>query len=336
VTVPYKGSARRVHPSWDEIKGFMDADDPTLHPIDGTPPVSIFLDPRGPRIGLRTPLPEGDVAGVHPLAEIEIRVTSFHSKRQLEVSTGNPGLFPYFFVFALSLADRIQLDGSDVRMALGDSLDRWRNLLRQSTMLSEEKQTGLAGEVWMLERLFASMGHSALDAWTGPRGEAHDFRVGNREFEVKTTRTERRMHSISSPTQLVPSPGRQLFLLSVQFAAAGTAGGASLADRVRAARSLFEPFGRSAEFDALVVTKYGISEATADHYHERLQLRSKPYLVPITPTFPSLREDDILAIPRDEMQRISRVQYSLDVSGLGFPDGSAEFGALLPEGKVAP
>jgi len=335
MTVPGNDSARRVHPSWDEFKGFMEAGDPTLHPIDGTPSVSVFVDPVGPRIGLRTALPDGDVADIHPLAEIEVRVTAFHGNRQLEVSTTNPGLFPYFFVFALSLADRIQLDGADVRMALGVSLDRWRNLLRQVTMLSEEKQTGLAGEVWMLERLFASSGHSALDSWTGPRGEAHDFRVGDKEFEVKATRTERRIHSISSATQLAPSPGRNLFLLSVQFANAGAAAGASLADRLRTVRRLFEPFGRAGEFDALLLARYGISEANADHYRDRLQLRSKPYLVPITPRFPSLQENDILAIPRAEMQRISRVQYTLDVSGLGFADGSAEFAALLPEGKGA-
>jgi hypothetical protein len=200
-------------------------------------------------------------------------------------------------------------------------------------MLSEEKQTGLAGELWMLERLFAFSAGGALDAWTGPRGEAHDFRVGEREFEVKATRTERRVHSISSPTQLVPSPGMELFLLSVQFAGAGAAGGASLAERVRAARELFEPFGRAAEFDSLLLAKYGIGEATAGHYRERVQLRSKPYLVPVTPTFPSLREDDILAIPREGMERISDVRYRLDVSGLGFPDGSPEFLAILPQGK---
>lgn len=325
----------RVHPSWDEIKVSLESGDPSLHVIDGDPPVALFLDPGGPRVGLRTPLASGEPGALRALAEIDVRLVLLHGDRLLEISTGNRALFPFFYAFALALADRVQVDRVEVRAALADSLDRWRNLLRQATMLSEDQQTGLFGELWVLRRLFATLAGESLDAWTGPRGEAHDFRVGETEFEVKTTRAERRVHTISGLNQLVASPGHTLYLISLQFAAAGAVGGRSLAERVTIVRELLDPLGRAEEFDAIMHARYGLTEANRIQYRERVHLRSEPFLVPVSDNFPCLLEEDILAIPRPGMQRISDVRYRLDVSGLGFPDRSSEFLALLPDGASA-
>jgi hypothetical protein len=320
----------RTHPSWDEIKGFLATGDPSLHVIDGDPPVSIFLDPDGPRIGLRTPYRETGFLPARPLAEIDLRIGSAGGQGQLEISTTNPSLFPYFYSFAMSVADRIQMEGEEVHSSIERSLDQWRALLRQGSMLSDEEQTGLMGELWMLKRLANVSASDALRAWTGPRGEAHDFRVGDSEFEIKTTRTERRIHHIGSLTQIVPSPNRSLYILSLQFAAAGAAEGRSLDQRLGEIRAIFEPAGLAGDFDALVLARYRIGEAERAYYRDRLQLRSPPYLVRVTEDLPCLRPEDILAIPRHEMERISDVRYRIDVNGLGFADDSPEFLALLP------
>jgi hypothetical protein len=265
------------------------------------------------------------------MARIEIRDVVVRGQTFLEISTASPALLPHFYAFALSVADRIQVGGEPPMLAIRDSLAQWRDLFRQVATLSDEEQTGLLGELWVLDRLFGSLGSDALEAWTGPRGEAHDFRLGVREFEVKATRTERRIHWITSTTQLVPSPGRELFVLSVQFAAAGAGPGVSIRDRVRGLEALLEPQGRIPEFEALLQTRYGLSLDDAEHYGDLVQFRSEPRLIPVTDELPCIRAEDILAIERPEMERVTDVLYRLDVAGLGYPDGSAEFLEVLPE-----
>lgn len=322
-------SSTRPHPTWDELASLVESDDPTLHVIDGEPPVYIFIDPAGPTMGLRTPF-DGTTLEVRPLAEIEIRQGSYGGRPVMELATGSAPLFPYFYAFALALADRIQVDALDVAQAVEQSLGQWRALLRQVAMLSDEEQTGLMGELWMLRRLMRSSASTAIDAWVGPRGEAHDFRIGTAEFEVKSTRGERRVHLITTSSQLVPSPGCTLYVLSLQFAAAGSSAGVSISELLDELRLEFDASGLRDAFDALLLSRYGVGAANRGYYRERLKLRSDPYLVHVSDDFPCLRQDDILAISRAGMDRISDVRYRLDVSGLGSPDGSAEFLSVLP------
>jgi hypothetical protein len=324
---------RRPHPSWDELSPFLESDAPSLHALDGEPPVAIFIDPGAPRVGLRIPLGDEDFTQDAPLAEIEIRTGLINGARNLEVTTSNSTLFPIFFPFVLTLADRVQLERVAVGAAVAESLDKWRDLLRQAAMLSEDAQTGLMGELWFLDRLADTSPQAAIAAWTGPQREAHDFRIGDREFEVKTTRGERRIHVISNMTQLVPSPGHELYVLSLQFAASGAVGGQSLAESLQQVRDRFDRAGLAQEFDRRLRLGYGLLGSSWDFYRERLQLRSSPALIPVTPDFPSIRQEDILAIARPGMNRVTDIRYRLDMSGLGFEEGSPEFASLLPEAE---
>lgn len=327
---------RRLHPSWDELRGFLESDAPSLHPIDGEPPVSIFIDPAAPRLGLRIPLGGDDFTQEAPLAEIEIRTGLINGERTLEIATSNPILFPIFFPFVLTLVDRVQIERAAVGAAVTASLDQWRDLLRRAAMLSEDVQTGLMGELWMLDRLADQSPDTAITAWTGPEREAHDFRVGDREFEVKTTRGERRIHVISNMTQLEPSSGHELYVLSLQFAAAGAMGGRSLAERLQQLRDRFEHAGLVQEFDRRLKNGFGLDRSNWNFYRERIQLRSRPALIPVTPEFPSIRTEDILAIAREGMTRVTDIRYRLDMTGLGFEEGLPEFASLLPDAETRP
>jgi hypothetical protein len=321
---------RRPHPGWDEMRTFLESGAPSLHVLDGTPRVSIFVDPEAPRIGLRVPLGAAEYAQEAPLAEIDAHVGLVDGEQTLTISTGNASLFPIFFPFALSLADRLQLEHADVGAAVKASLDQWRALLRQAAMLSEDEQTGLMGELWMLERLALRAPAVAIDAWTGPDREAHDFRIGDREFEVKTTRGERRVHVISNMTQLVPSLERSLYILSLQFAASGAVGGSSLAERLEDLRGIFDRHGLATDFDRLLQSGFGLDPSNWHFYRQRLLLRSRPVLIPVTDDLPSIRQGDVSAIPRPGMERVSDVRYRLDLTGLGFEEGSQEFNSLIP------
>jgi hypothetical protein len=269
------------------------------------------------------------------LAEIEFASEWRNGEHRLEIKTENPQLFEPFYGLILSIADRVQLDGEEVGRAVDDALMVWQGLLRKSTMLSAEKQLGLFGEIWFLNRLIQAQGPKALESWVGPRGQAHDFRIDLNEFEVKSTRAERRIHHISSVTQLVSSPGRALYLISLQFGAAGEGPGESLADRIAAVRLTIRGMDADAvsDFDELLLNGYNLQPESEAWYPDKLILRSLPHLIPVLEDTPCLRPDDILAIPRREMERVQDLSYRLDVTGLGWADGSDEFLSVVPHGS---
>lgn len=322
-------------PTWEEFATHLRSPAPVLVRLRGEPPVDLFVEASGSRLGLRVATSDltADVLSDAPLASLQIATVRLGGGDHLEIATTASELFPYFFAFALSIADRIQLDGATPAAALRRSLRDWRALLERVALLTPEHQLGLLGELWLLDRLIDVYGAAALDAWTGPKGEAHDFRAGTYEFEVKTTKGEHRRHLISSDSQLVASPGHELYLLSVQFAAGGTPG-RSLRDAIEALQSRCARLRAEAKFARALEAAFHLTPATWRDYTVRMQLRTPPLLVPITDSFPRITLSDVLAIPRAEMMRVSDLRYRVDVDGLGWEDGTPEFLAVLPRNHL--
>jgi len=287
-------------------------------------------------MGFRAAFDGPNPAEKSPLAEIRSEFKTIDGTQVLDLVARTPSLFPYFYAFVLSLADMIQVDAVPVPQAVDRALDQWHSLLRRAAMLSDEEQTGLAGELWMLDRLADGSPSASLAAWTGPGGEAHDFRLGINEFEIKSTRGERRIHSITTLSQLVPSPAHDLFIVSIQFAAAGAIGGESLRDKIVRIREHLDFVGLGSAFDDVLQRRYGITPETTEYYRERIQLRTDPVLVRVTDDLPSLRRSDLDAIDRPGMERVLDVRYRLDLSGLGWPDGSPDFLAIIPKANSEP
>jgi hypothetical protein len=79
-------------------------------------------------------------------------------------------------------------------------------------------QIGLLGELMVLRTLMIPcLGPAAIDQWSGPEWERHDF-VGDRlHLEVKTTRKSRHEHEISRLDQLRVPRGCQLLVVSIQL-----------------------------------------------------------------------------------------------------------------------
>jgi hypothetical protein len=319
-------------PTWDEFADHLRVPAPVLVRLQGQPPVDLFVDDQGRRMGLRAGATglAADSFPHSPFAALRIAMISLEGGVHLEVATTDTDLFPYFFAFCLTIADGIQLDGATPDAALRRALRDWRALFEQLAMLTPERQLGLLGELWLLDRLLDVHGATALDAWTGPRAEAHDFRIEDREFEVKTTSSEHRNHVISSDSQLTASPGRTLYLLSLQFAAGGP-NARSLANVVEAIRSRTDLMGIASRFDELLEATFQLSSSTLGHYTKRMQLRSPPLLVAVTESFPRVTRADILSIPRSEMVRISDLRYRVNLEGLGWEDGTDGFLGVLPK-----
>ena len=84
--------------------------------------------------------------------------------------------------------------------------------------MDKSVQVGLFGELLVLKSLMIPcLGPAAVDQWSGPEWERHDF-VGDRlHLEVKTTRKSRHEHEISRLDQLRVPEGCQLLLASIQL-----------------------------------------------------------------------------------------------------------------------
>lgn len=321
-----QATAKLLLPSWDHLRSqYIEPGIPATFVLRSRPHIGLFLDEDAGRLGIRM---EGAAAADIPLrlSSMEIRDVSADGIRALELSVAEPQLFRPFFLFATDVAPRLT-DGEPAALAVTRALDEWRTLLRQDGLLSEERQQGLYGELWVLSRLIAA-GEDAVAAWTGPLAAAHDFRLHGRDIEVKTTRSARRVHLVNGLSQLTPAPDAPLFLLSLRVEDAGE-GGRSLAEAVEAAAlALAEP--RRPVFWELV-ERSGYRPDDAHRYLIRWRLADPPRLVPVDDRCPRLTRKALGELPAFfRATRILDVSYQIDVDGMGVPDGSDEFLQIIP------
>jgi hypothetical protein len=250
-------------------------------------------------------------------------------ERHLEVWTQSRGLFANFYRFIADVVDYVSVEEMPPSVALAQALQNWDALLGRKSILSEERQAGLFGELWLLKRLIGAKGElTAIDAWVGPFGQAHDFRIDKEEFEVKTTSGRRRVHTINGVGQLQPSPQCRLYLLSLQLADAGS-GGSTLSEFIDAlSKSLATAAGKDRLWTALGNIGYRTPEGR--FYNKRRKLRDAALLVPILDGIPRLTSEAIARLPPNfAPERILRVSYDVDFSGFGYLDGTDEFHSVL-------
>ena len=321
------------HLEWRHFRELVEQGVPAIQPVSGSPEILVFVDEAGSRIGLRMPIDGGMAVEPSPVAEIEVGRVMIGGQTHLEITTRAAGLFAEFYALLEELADRVQLRGETPEVAFRTTMSNWKALLRPAERMSDEQRIGLFGELLVLHRLLVLHGLDAVAAWTGPLGEQHDFRIGEDEIEVKTTSSRKRVHLISSLEQLEPSPGRNLYLLSIQLEPAGSDAGRTLPELVDGVRALI-PSGSAARdgLETALLVTWRYSDLHASAYRERLQMRTASVLVEVSLDFPRLTPSFIAKLPGSH--RIADVQYRLAVDGLGHEDGSVEFAAVLP-GEMA-
>lgn len=172
----------------------------------------------------------------------ELRASSLLVKRHLrfdqwtgisgEVFKANRLIFPaeehYTAATAFLAEELLRKDAiSSLQNGFSETEPLIEMMLRRTT-LSEDELLGLIGELRFLDVLLSVASDStqralAVDAWRGHEQTSRDFVFGNAAVEVKTTRSDRSVHHISSPMQVDPrrsesnEPLEQLNLLSLGF-----------------------------------------------------------------------------------------------------------------------
>jgi len=303
-----------------------------VHRISTSPFVEIYGDGVTRRIGLWIEVePHTTIPANHlGLALIAVRVLVRNGRSILEVSTGSTALQRQFYHFAMAVAERVIVEGLPATQAVDLELGCFAELLGSLPILGIERQIGLMGELLFLELLVERFGAVSVEAWLGPQGEPHDFRIKDREFEVKTTSSVKRVHTIHGADQLVPSKGCTLSLISIVLGPPGAGNGRSLAD-------LVAQLGNRLASDNVASLKFlsalessGYRTVDSVHYTRKFIMRRPMALVPVDHLFPTISRPVIQRILDTKASRVESIQYDVNVEGLECDETSTEFGAAIP------
>ncbi|QCV94182.1 PD-(D/E)XK motif protein [Acidipropionibacterium acidipropionici] len=221
-------------------------------------------------------------------------------------------------VFAALADDIIRRLSSDVPSApaeIQSALEEWRRLLRPAKEMTPEARRGLFGELVVLGWLARRNPQFALDVWTGPSGDCHDFTTANGDLEVKASSKEGLTVDISSLRQLDVTDGHDLTL--IRLGVVDTPDGQSIRDKVE------ELVGLGVSRWSLYTKIKEVGLNVRDNPDPgRYAIASEVSAWRITSDFPGLRYGDL---PGEWRDAISKVKYTLDlVSAPGRLDDELE------------
>lgn len=124
-----------------------------------------------------------------------------------------------FTPFCVEIIDAVVREARDPWKAVAASVRAWRSAWKAAQpAMDKTVQVGLFGELLVLRTLMIpTLGPFAVDHWSGPETERHDFVSSSVHIEVKATRRSRPEHEISRLDQLHSPPGTELLFVSVQL-----------------------------------------------------------------------------------------------------------------------
>ena len=320
-------------PAWDQIEEYIDSGTPMLQEIAGEPRLELFLRGGAEEMGLQIPVEPDAEAIVNPLKEFHVHKIKIEDECYLQVHTKSSNLFKPFFHLVAIISDSIQYDHESPADAITKAIHEWDALLKKESLLTEQVQIGLFGELIILEKQIERGGVGVFNSWTGPLQEPHDFRMVPAELEVKTTKSNTRQHIISSLSQLVPSKDCRLYLVSVVLEPAGS-GGETLPERIDKLRELLKPDINILErFNSILAgNTIGYKDKDALYYGERYRMRVPLSLIEVDEMFPRITRGMLSENLGDRVaSRILNANYSIDVENMGFVEGTDEFSSIFYE-----
>lgn len=205
------------------------------------------------QLHLLIPVERGPLgAAPSDLNGLKVRHRRLESGEVLDLSAP-PSHEQVFTPFCVEIVDAVIRQSRDPWKAVSATIRAWQSAWKPARQSMDKiVQVGLFGELLVLRSLMIpALGPVAVDQWSGPDSERHDFVSDQLHIEVKTTRKSRAEHEISRLDQLrVPAECRLLFV-SVQLEES-VGGDESLATQVDAIVDLLR--GDAAALD-LFMTK---------------------------------------------------------------------------------
>lgn len=305
-------SERHLRP--EGLSEFLAAGVPTLVPIEGDPKCFLVIEPALQRVAVRVPWSAGELPDLTSYRHFLAETTARDGARWGEFGAIGSDVLLDAYPIICAVADRVQQHHEPFAVAVREVLETYHELLRGIGRLSDHEEVGLFGELWLLDRLIDGQGEAvAVHAWRGAISEEHDFGLPDDDVEVKTTMSETRRHWVGTATQLEPTTGRPLWLLSLQVTSAGV-GGLSLPELIASLRLRIVDGAVRAVLEERLGRVRWRDEQTA-LYGRRFRLRTDPAVFRIDDDFPAVTPGK-LAAAGIAVQRLAAVTYLVDLSGL--------------------
>jgi hypothetical protein len=304
--------------TWQNFKDtVLTAGEERMHLVSETPYIALFADRGGRRIGMLIDLPENSPE-IHPntLRRFSVETLARNGRRCLGIHCVEHRYFQEAYFLFCAIADAVLVESMSVADAFSRELRAFQAIAEEATRLTLDRQVGLFGELLVLEQLIVSADHTAVGGWTGPLREPHDFRIGDIELEVKTTRGNKRIHTINGLAQTVASNGYRLNFLSIVLAPAGTGVGMSLPEQVTAIAARLANTSSIADFLVRLLAT-GFDVADAPLYPRRWTLRAPIFAVPVGTGFPAISKEILEEGMADSFSRLNDLSYSVSLEGLG-------------------
>lgn len=295
----------------DTLETYFRSGTATTHRVNDSPEIHITIDGPGQKVSILTPR-NGMVLDTAQLRRVTTGIDVRGGVEWVRLTLDARGMYAEAYGLAISMVQTMR-GGATFAAASSAAMTNMKALLANRPQISEEKQIGLFGELLLFCRLLDAFDEfTVLDWWLGPLAEERDYAFPTFDAEVKTTLRESRAHVIHGAGQLEPSPGRALWLVSVQVTrAGGDPNGIGLPGLVNEIRQRLT--GTRERFVSHL-TSQGWDDDDSLMYPTKYVLRSMPAAYLVDDEFPAVTPDRLRAtVPHSEL--VSDVTYRVDLTG---------------------
>lgn len=323
--VPEAGDYDR-HLSDEGLKKYVESNTPGIVQVGGEPNGYLVIDPIAGRLAIQVPA-DGPVPNCAKYENVSVARVRREGADWNELSVETGDQLEDVYPLLCQVLDRVQLEGRLFSHAVQEVLRVYRKILHLRSALGEADQVGLYGELLVLEHLIPVLGaNAAMGSWLGPLHEEHDFAFSGLDLEVKATTSDTRSHWISSATQLTPTKGKLLYLISIQITPTGE-GGRTLPELVAAihtkAPDHADPF-------SVTLERLGYHVEDADLYPSRWILRTLPAAYLVDETFPAITSQALREIV-PQANRLVEIRYRVNLAGLTPSAASTQMSGFVEE-----
>ncbi|MDF3337899.1 PD-(D/E)XK motif protein [Mycolicibacterium septicum] len=204
----------------DTLERYFRSGAVTTHHISESPEAIVWIDGPGQKISLLTPN-TGMVQNTAELKRVGTDLETWNGREWARITVDARNMYTEAYGLLLSVVQAMR-GGATFAAATSAAMTNMKALLAAKPQISEQKQIGLVGELLVFRALLDAFDeYSVIDWWLGPLAEERDYAFPAFDAEVKTTISESRTHVINGEGQLEPSPGRPLWLVSIQITRAG-------------------------------------------------------------------------------------------------------------------
>lgn len=295
----------------DTLEKYFRSGTVTVHHVNDSPEVDITIDGPGQKISVLTPR-KGMVLDSASLRRVTTGVDVRNGQEWARFTLDARGMYAEAYGLVISVVQAMR-GGATFAAATSAAMTNMKALLAAKPRISEEKQIGLVGELLLFRSLLDTFDeYTVIDWWLGPLAEEHDYAFPAFDAEVKTTLGESRTHVIHGAGQLEPSPGRSLWLVSVQVTrAGGNPDGVGLPGLIQEIRERLT--GMRDRFVSRLSSE-GWDDGDAAMYPTAYVLRTTPAAYLVDDDFPAVTRQRLRSVvPHSDL--VSDVTYRVNVSG---------------------